>query len=337
MRHQTSGVKKHDLPAMPFYIGDWKKAPEIRALSLAARGLWFEMLLLMWESTERGFLTINGQPMTIEVLARQVGFACDLLQPLLAEMELYNVFSIRESDKAIYCRKMVRDSEISKKRILAGSKGGFCSSKTRSKMQANNIANTEDEIENENEDENKDVISSNTLNESFENFWKAYPRKEGKGACKKIWAKLKPSGLLLQNMLEAISNQKQSDKWQKDGGQYIPMPSTWLNQSRWEDEITPHNDFKPLINAFSELYKQNIGKDYLPDLDRDIKHLRSAACDKIDLKEFQSLCQRFFDPEHTFRGNCDIPSFIRAINRLRATKDSWDAWAEKHEGDDDII
>ena len=30
---------------------------------------------------------------------------------------------------------------------------------------------------------------------------------------------------------------KKSYNWNKDNGQYIPNPTTWLNQKRWEDEI----------------------------------------------------------------------------------------------------
>ena len=38
-------------------------------------------------------------------------------------------------------------------------------------------------------------------------------------------------------MLAAIEKQKQSAQWQDNGGQFIPHPSTWLNQRRWEDEL----------------------------------------------------------------------------------------------------
>jgi hypothetical protein len=229
-------MKKHDLPAMPFYVGDWKKAPEIRALSLAARGLWFEMLCLMWESTERGYLTINGHPMTTEVLARQVGFACNLLEGLLAELESFAVFSRRE-DGAIFCRKMIRDVELSDKRATSGAKGGVCSSKLRSKTQANYVANHIANTEDEDEDENEDEVKVLDKERDFEKFWKAYPKKEGKGYCRKIWAKLQPSKTLLDTILAAVEVQSKTQKWTKDGGQYIPMPSTWLNQSRWEDEV----------------------------------------------------------------------------------------------------
>ena len=38
-------------------------------------------------------------------------------------------------------------------------------------------------------------------------------------------------------VLKAIEAQKHSAQWQRDNGQYIPYPATWLNQGRWEDEV----------------------------------------------------------------------------------------------------
>lgn len=81
------------------------------------------------------------------------------------------------------------------------------------------------------EEKNKDIYVH------FDLFWQAYPKKVGKGAAKKAWKKIKPSKSLLETILIAIKQQKDSDQWQKDKGQFIPMPSTWLNQERWEDEV----------------------------------------------------------------------------------------------------
>lgn len=72
--------------------------------------------------------------------------------------------------------------------------------------------------------------------EFFEVFWKAYPRKVSKDAARKAFAKRKPTEELLNNMLGAIAKQRLSDQWVKDGGQYIPHPSTWLNNGSWMDE-----------------------------------------------------------------------------------------------------
>ena len=72
--------------------------------------------------------------------------------------------------------------------------------------------------------------------ERFAKFWQAYPKKQGKGNARKAFAKLKVNDSLLSQMLVAIEIQKRTPQWQRDGGQYIPYPSTWLNGERWEDE-----------------------------------------------------------------------------------------------------
>ena len=72
----------------------------------------------------------------------------------------------------------------------------------------------------------------------FAEFWSAYPLKKAKATAEKAWAKLKPGADLQAAILSAIAAHKLSADWQRDGGQYIPHPTTWLNQRRWEDEVT---------------------------------------------------------------------------------------------------
>jgi 2'-5' RNA ligase len=73
--------------------------------------------------------------------------------------------------------------------------------------------------------------------DDFEIFWRAYPRRVAKAVARKAWmqtAKIRPP---LEELLAAINNQCQSEQWQKDGGQYIPHPATWLRGERWSDEM----------------------------------------------------------------------------------------------------
>lgn len=73
---------------------------------------------------------------------------------------------------------------------------------------------------------------------AFDEFWEAYPRKVGKEAARKAFDKCKPDLTLLAEMLRAIETQSLKDQWRKDGGQFIPHPSTWLNEGRWQDGET---------------------------------------------------------------------------------------------------
>lgn len=72
----------------------------------------------------------------------------------------------------------------------------------------------------------------------FNTFWNMYPRKGSKGASKTAWDKLcnkkeRPSWLIIKS---AIKNQIESEQWQTP--KYIPLASTWLNQSKWLDDPT---------------------------------------------------------------------------------------------------
>lgn len=76
------------------------------------------------------------------------------------------------------------------------------------------------------------VGSADTSFKSFLTFYGHYPVKKGRKAAWRAWrlAKDKPP---LTELLRAIEKQKNFRNW-KEG--FIPHPSTWLNQGRWDDE-----------------------------------------------------------------------------------------------------
>jgi len=76
----------------------------------------------------------------------------------------------------------------------------------------------------------------------FAEFWQEYPAKVGKQAALKAWKKIKPDADLFSKIMEAVKAAKGSKQWQRDNGQYIPHPTTWLNQGRWDDEIEEVKD-----------------------------------------------------------------------------------------------
>lgn len=82
-------------------------------------------------------------------------------------------------------------------------------------------------------------LTAQGLREAFDRFWAVYPRKVGKDAAWKAFEKRQPDDDLTETMLRAVQQQIQSPAWRKDDGQFIPHPSTWLNQGRWQDEVSP--------------------------------------------------------------------------------------------------
>jgi hypothetical protein len=112
------------LPAIQFYPGDWHKDQGVQALDLLQRGAWFELLLMMHDSDERGVLLVNGQPMPDAVIARRLGLDNQSANQVLTILLAYGVASRRESDGALFCRRMVKDENLRQVRTAAGKKGG---------------------------------------------------------------------------------------------------------------------------------------------------------------------------------------------------------------------
>jgi len=83
--------------------------------------------------------------------------------------------------------------------------------------------------------EEQSLEQSYEENPRFLLFWNDYPRKVGKKKAFEAFCKISPDDDMLAVMLSTLADQKESAQWQED--RFIPHPSTWLNQQRWEDEV----------------------------------------------------------------------------------------------------
>ena len=79
----------------------------------------------------------------------------------------------------------------------------------------------------------------------FAEFWSVYPNKVKKQDAAKAWS----SGRLdsIADKIIADVQLRCATEWQGDGARYVPHPTTYLHQRRWEDETPPQErtDKKP--------------------------------------------------------------------------------------------
>ena len=83
----------------------------------------------------------------------------------------------------------------------------------------------------------EETMKKRSEDDRFSEFWSAYPKKVAKQYALKAWKRLKPNADLHQRILKAVEDQKQSEQWRKNNGQYIPNPATWLNGGQWDNEM----------------------------------------------------------------------------------------------------
>lgn len=108
---------------MKFYPEDWRGDVKLRRCSLAARGLWVDLLSIMHEAEPYGHLVIDGQKASVSDLSKVLGVHHKTLIALLKELGKNGVYSV-SIDGIIYSRRMARDHAKSLEDKENGRRGG---------------------------------------------------------------------------------------------------------------------------------------------------------------------------------------------------------------------
>lgn len=110
-------------PAFQFYPADWRKDIELRACSVAARGLWVDLICLAHECEPYGHLAVNGRAMTPAQMAGQVGLTAHQCKVLLQEL-IDNGVARQTADGIVYSKRMVEDELARETRAETGRQNG---------------------------------------------------------------------------------------------------------------------------------------------------------------------------------------------------------------------
>lgn len=232
------------LPYMPFYPGDWLREPSLRVCSHETKGVFIDMLCLMWECEERGILATAGRPWSDLDIARAVGGDLTRTQACVVELVERRVVS-RCANGAIYSRRMVHDERersksrerMKKMRAQENAETGKNSQTTSNDVTPHVTGDVTPHVAPLSEYEVTPLGSLRSKerkqDSQEERIYQLYPRKIGKGAA--IKAIRKALGLVSFELLEmAVTEYAKAREGQDQD--YTPYPATWMNQQRWLDD-----------------------------------------------------------------------------------------------------
>lgn len=260
-------------PSFQFYPADWRADVELRSCSVAARGLWIDLMCLAHECEPYGHLIVNGRAMTAAQIAGQIGLTQAECKRLLQELIDNGVARVNEAG-AVYSKRMVADEEFRQKRAEIGRANGNLGSefghlgsehgkkggRPRKQSPADNPGGNGDENpgtepgekppQNPRPSSSSSSASSNTpptprrgrggsvhdFPPGFDALWAEYPKKRDKDQAARAFAKLRPDEALQALLIAAVRQQRDSAEWAKENGRFVPHLSTWLSRRRWEDE-----------------------------------------------------------------------------------------------------
>lgn len=135
-----------------------------------------------------------------------------------------------ESDQYIQINKWLKHQKIDRP-----SESKIPAFDESSRGLANVIEDTRKNTLDQGRDQGKDQGSE--AGNAFALFWSAYPKKTAKPAAERAF-KASKAHEHLADILKDLERRKSSDDWLKENGKFVPNPATYLNQRRWEDEVS---------------------------------------------------------------------------------------------------
>lgn len=214
------------LPYFQLYVDDYEA--HTAHLTLEEDGAYMRLLRLCWRTPG---CSIPADPDWISRKMRIQASDFDrLVAPILAEF-----FAIKAGryHSPRLTKEAQKASEQHEKRQRAGSKGGIANALKRNETDSSNAIayQNQNQIQKYIKKRDTKVSPKESL---FEEFWKLYPRKVGKGQAEKAWraAAKKVDG---QVILEGL--QIHMEDLTGKAKEYCPHPATWLNGERWADEL----------------------------------------------------------------------------------------------------
>jgi hypothetical protein len=206
-------------PAFQFYVKDWLSDPQLRMASFQTKGIWIDILCLMWESNDRGKLT--G---TIQEFCKMLGATEEEFTGFLIEAKRLNFASVTKSNNesnaevTLENRRMVRDEKARKNNALRQSRfKSNAKSNTKVTHEVTPPSSTASSSPSSNNN-NKPLISPLKIpdwvsEDIFSEYQKARSKKLKPASFNKFFSKLKRLSEQSKVTPEEILNQSIENGW----------------------------------------------------------------------------------------------------------------------------
>lgn len=238
--------------------------------------LFFLYLLTNPHTTQLGIY-----PFIPKVAAFEIGYSKDAVLSLIERFERYEIIMFSTSSGEIAVKNylkhsivkggtpvydlLVKEANLVKDKSLLRfilSANSDSLNDTVRKFINDMEKDNENEKENDNDNDNEDSVpnryvsrydslKSNVKDNSFDIFWEAYPLKKSKQDARKAFESMRKrkDAPTIERLVASVETHKKSIGWQKDGGQYIPHPATYLRKGMYDDELSVSVESKGQITA----------------------------------------------------------------------------------------
>lgn len=221
--------------------GDWIKfelatldKPEVCQIADAANidlDAAVGKLLRVWGWFDQQTQDGNAPSVSKKLLDRLVGVNgfCELMKEVGWMIEKGSLISLPHFDR--------HNGQTAKNRALTAKRVANHKAKSNDEGNGAIVSDALPKEEKRREDKEQD---QKLLLERFNSFWKLYPNKVAKPKALASFSKQCKDEADFLRIMHGLSQHILCEQFVKDDGKFIPHPTTWLNQERYNDEVKPY-------------------------------------------------------------------------------------------------
>lgn len=222
-------------PAFQFYPAEFLADENVALMSNQQLGCYMKLMCYCWRE--------GSIPSEIAKIARLCGEDHHVMAELWLAISSCFSKAMEDANRLIHPRlekERIKQLEYKIERAQSGKKGAKARWDKASNEDSSAIAKPKAKPMAKNGSLSSSLSSSSsnkTINyddyPEFLEFWSIYPNKDGKKKALEAWINHKPP---IQLVMQALEWQTKLEKWLKEDGKYVPMPTTYINGARWESE-----------------------------------------------------------------------------------------------------
>lgn len=220
----------------PFYPRDWLTDPKVMSMDVTQRGAYIHLLAIQWQE---GYLPGDEAECALYLGAAHLSPLLLSCFPLGSDGFRRNpkLEKVRTEQRNKYEKVSKRNSENAKKRWESHRSATAQPPLTAGKPETSDSDSVSIKGTGKGEGSTSKAKARERYSEDFDVFWDSYPRKMGKRTAYAVWKRLsdEQKGEAIADLV-ALDRAGRDPDWIRDGGRYIPHPTTYLNREGFSDE-----------------------------------------------------------------------------------------------------
>lgn len=200
--------------------------------------IWIKLLIQAGRTNANGYIFLNENvPFTADMLATLFNKPLTIVRLALKTLSEFGMIVIDDNGKILIENWSKHQNVEGMEKIREQTRLRVAKHRENQKLLSTTLKKEKDSDTDSEECVTETLqVTLQEKDQMFYKFWEIYPKKVKKKKSKEKFMKVCKDKLTFEKIINGLNRDIKSKDWSKEEGRFIPHPTAWLNNERWDDE-----------------------------------------------------------------------------------------------------